>query len=46
MLKKNKWGMILSSLVILLPIGVGLLLWEQLPEQLPFHWNFAGEAPP
>ena len=30
MLKKNKWGMILSSLVILLPIGVGLLLWDQL----------------
>ena len=44
MLKKNKWGMILSSLVILLPIGVGLLLWDQLPEQLPFHWNFAGEV--
>ena len=44
MLKKNKWGMILSSLVILLPIGVGLLLWDQLPEQLPFHWNAAGEV--
>lgn len=44
MLKKNKWGMILSSLVILLPIGAGLLLWDQLPEQLPFHWNAAGEV--
>ena len=31
MLKKNKWGMLISSLVILLPLAVGLLLWEQLP---------------
>ena len=44
MLKKNKWGMILSSAVILLPLAVGLLLWDKLPEQLPFHWNAAGEV--
>lgn len=43
MLKKNKWGMLISSLVILLPLAVGLLLWEQLPEQMPIHWNAAGE---
>ncbi|MFR3320983.1 MAG: DUF1648 domain-containing protein [Lachnospiraceae bacterium] len=23
----------------LLPILVGLLLWNRLPEQLPNHWN-------
>ena len=44
MLKKNKWGMIFSSVVILLPVVAGLLLWDRLPEQLPFHWNAAGEV--
>ena len=44
MLKKNKWGMLISSLVILLPVAVGLLLWDQLPEQVPIHWNAAGEV--
>ena len=44
MLKKNKWGMLISSLVILLPMAVGLLLWDKLPEQVPIHWNAAGEV--
>ena len=44
MLKKNKWGMIFSSVVILLPVVAGLLLWDRLPEQMPFHWNAAGEV--
>ena len=44
MLKKNKWMMILSSLLILLPLAVGLILWDQLPEQMPIHWNTAGEV--
>ena len=44
MLKKNKWAMLISSLLILLPLTVGLLLWEQLPERMPIHWNAAGEV--
>ena len=44
MLKKNKWMMLVTSLLILLPIAAGLILWEQLPEQLPIHWNAAGEV--
>ena len=44
MIKKNKATLILTSLVILIPILVGLLLWEQLPEQVPFHWNVRGEV--
>ena len=44
MLKKNKWGLLISSLVILVPMAVGLLLWERLPEQVPIHWNAAGEV--
>jgi len=43
-MKKHLKVLIITSLVILLPILAGLLLWEQLPEQVPNHWNFAGEV--
>ncbi|MBQ9964887.1 MAG: SdpI family protein [Clostridia bacterium] len=39
MWKANKAKLILSSLGILLPIFVGLSLWNQLPEQVPTHWG-------
>lgn len=41
---KNKWMMLLTSLAILLPILGGVLLWDKLPEQVPFHWNIQGEV--
>ena len=44
MLKKNKWTMLVTSLLILLPIVVGVALWDRLPEQMPIHWNAAGEV--
>lgn len=44
MLKKNKTQLIWSSVVILLPIFVGLILWNVLPERFSTHWNGAGEA--
>ena len=43
MIKKNLKVLIITSLVILLPILAGLILWNQIPEQLPIHWNAAGE---
>lgn len=43
MIKKNLKVLIVTSLVILLPILVGVILWNQLPEQLPIHWNAAGD---
>ncbi len=39
MIKQNKWKFILSSAAILLPVLVGILLWNYLPEQLPTHWG-------
>ncbi len=33
-----------SSLVILLPIVFGLIMWNKLPEQMVTHWNTAGDA--
>ena len=43
MIRKNLKVLILTSVVILLPILAGVILWNQLPEQIPTHWNFAGE---
>ena len=44
MIKKNWKVLLITSIVILLPILAGLLLWEQLPQQVPFHWNVQGEV--
>ena len=43
MIKKNLKVLLITSVVMLLPILAGLLLWNQLPEQIPTHWNAAGE---
>ncbi len=44
MIKKNWKILLITSVIILLPILAGLLLWEQLPAQIPSHWNAAGEV--
>ena len=44
MIKKNLKLLIVTSGVLLLPILAGVLLWNQLPEQIPTHWNAAGEV--
>ena len=44
MLKKNKGLMILTSVIILLPVLTGILLWDRLPEQMATHWGGNGEA--
>lgn len=44
MIRKNAKVLILSSLVILLPVLAGMILWNRLPEQIPTHWNAAGEV--
>ena len=43
MIKRNLKVLIISSIVTLLPIVAGLILWNQLPELMPTHWNAAGE---
>ncbi len=44
MIKKNWKVLLITSLVTLLPVLVGVVLWNQLPEQMPTHWNAAGEV--
>ena len=42
MIKKYKWQLIISSVIILIPIVAGLLMWNYLPEQFPTHWGIGG----
>ena len=44
MIKKNWKTLMITSLVILLPVLAGVILWNQLPEQMPTHWNTSGEV--
>ncbi len=39
MIKNNKWKAILSSLLILLPMVAGLILWDALPSSMNSHWG-------
>ena len=43
MLKKYKWTLLVTSLVILLPTVAGLLLWNRLPQEVAIHWGVSGE---
>lgn len=42
MIKKHKWQLIISSIIILLPIVIGLLIWNYLPEKIATHWSSDG----
>ena len=44
MLKKYRKTLIVTTIITLLPILVGLILWNKLPEQIPMHFNAAGEV--
>ena len=44
MIKKNWKMLVVTSIIILLPILAGLILWDQLPEQMPIHWDANGEV--
>lgn len=40
---KNKKFQIITSLIILLPMLVGLALWNRLPDELPTHWGLGDD---
>ena len=44
MIKKNLKVLLITSVIILLPVLAGVILWNQLPEQMPTHWNASGEV--
>lgn len=39
---KHKKVLLFTSVMLLLPIVVGVFLWGQLPEKMPTHWGFNG----
>lgn len=44
MIKQNKGKAILSSVMTLLPMVFGLIVWNQLPNPMPMHWGVSGEV--
>lgn len=44
MIKKNLKTLIFTTIVTLLPIIAGVILWDKLPDQMPVHFNIHGEA--
>ncbi|MBO5745247.1 MAG: SdpI family protein [Clostridia bacterium] len=44
MIKKNLKIIILTSIITLLPILMGVILWDKLPDTLPIHWNASGNV--
>ncbi len=44
MIRQNLKILIVTSVVTILPIFAGVILWNQLPQQLPIHWNASGEV--
>lgn len=44
MLKKYSKTLIVTTIIILLPVLAGIILWNKLPEQIPTHFNAAGEV--
>ena len=43
-MKMNKKLLLLTSIVILFPILLGVMIWSQLPNQIPIHFNVADQA--
>ncbi len=41
---EHKWSALISSLIILLPMVVGLILWNDLSNMVPIHWGADGTA--
>ena len=44
MIRKNLKKLLLTSVVILLPILAGVILWDKLPDSVPVHFGPTGEA--
>lgn len=44
MLKEKRNEIIITTLMSLLPLAIGLLLWNKLPDQIPVHFNYSGVA--
>ena len=44
MLKKYRKTLIITTVITLLPMLAGVILWNKLPDRIPMHFNAAGEV--
>ena len=44
MFKKNRLNLIIASIITLLPILAGVVLWEKLPDNMATHFSASGSA--
>ena len=44
MIRKNKWTLIIASIITLLPAVAGIILWDKLPDVMTTHWGGDGVA--
>lgn len=44
MIKENKWKLLVTTLVALVPVLVGIMLWDRLPDTVAIHFG-AGNEP-
>ena len=44
MMKRNKWTLVITTAIMLLPMLIGIFMWKRLPDQVPMHWNIQGEV--
>ena len=42
-MKINKKLLVITTIIILLPVVIGVFLWEQLPETMVTHWGYNDE---
>lgn len=42
MIRKNKWTLIIASIIILLPAVAGIIMWDKLPGVMLIHWGIDG----
>lgn len=44
MIKQHLKTLIITSIIIILPMIAGIILWNKLPDKIPTHWNASGEV--
>lgn len=43
MLRENKWKLLVTTLIALIPMLVGVILWDRLPDTVATHFNVSNE---
>ena len=44
MIKNSKLKILITSLIIIIPMVAGIIMWNTLPEKMATHWGISGEV--